>query len=65
MVTEREDKLDATDAFFVDAIHTCAGALGYYSDLGNADFYPNSGMPSQPGCCCIIEFTGTKSVKDI
>lgn len=45
-----EMRLDKTDADFVDIIHTAAGAAGYYSPLGHADFYPNSGKPPQPGC---------------
>ncbi|XP_041982175.1 pancreatic lipase-related protein 2-like [Aricia agestis] len=42
--------LDRTDAYFVDIIHTCGGVYGYRKSYGHADFYPNSGMPAQPGC---------------
>lgn len=45
--------LDATDATFVDVIHTSAGFLGQPGPIGHADFYPNGGS-QQPGC----EFTG-------
>ncbi|XP_037803353.1 pancreatic triacylglycerol lipase-like [Penaeus monodon] len=46
--------LDATDAVFVDNIHTDADTifvLGYGTEqeMGNVDFYPNSGH-DQPGC---------------
>ncbi|KAK3909135.1 Pancreatic triacylglycerol lipase [Frankliniella fusca] len=47
--------LDASDAEFVDVIHTCAGALGFLDNIGHADFYPNGGTPVQPGCCCAAE----------
>ncbi|BES94214.1 Lipase [Nesidiocoris tenuis] len=43
-------RLDATDADFVDIIHSAAGAAGYYGSLGHVDFYPNGGTPPQPGC---------------
>jgi Lipase len=46
-VTER---LAATDAMFVDVIHTCAGLLGYDLPIGHVDFYPNGGDHVQPGC---------------
>ncbi|XP_046687406.1 lipase member H-like, partial [Homalodisca vitripennis] len=43
-------RLDKLDAQFVDVIHTSGFALGFYSPLGHADFYPNRGVPIQPGC---------------
>lgn len=43
-------RLDASDAEFVDIIHTCGGVLGYRASVGTADFFPNGGTPSQPGC---------------
>ncbi|CAG9113517.1 unnamed protein product [Plutella xylostella] len=43
-------RLDPSDAEFVDIIHTCAGVYGYLMSHGHADFYPNDGRPSQPGC---------------
>lgn len=39
---------DAAD--FVDIIHTDSGVLGNPWPLGHADFYPNQGIPLQPGC---------------
>ncbi|XP_065217269.1 lipase member H-like isoform X2 [Planococcus citri] len=42
--------LDTSDAEFVDIIHTAGGAAGYMQPLGHADFYPNGGVPPQPGC---------------
>lgn len=45
-----EERLDATDANFVDIIHTCAGSLGFLRPVGHVDFYPNGGTFRQPGC---------------
>lgn len=33
-------KLDASDADFVDIIHTNQGQSGYEGNTGHADFYP-------------------------
>ena len=46
------DRLDPTDATFVDVIHSNAatsliGGLGYLDALGHVDFYPNGGA-AQP-----------------
>ncbi|XP_073989015.1 pancreatic lipase-related protein 3-like isoform X2 [Rhodnius prolixus] len=49
-ISYESDRLDSSDAEFVDVIHTAAGAAGYYGLLGHADFYPNGGTPPQPGC---------------
>lgn len=43
-------RLGPTDAHFVDVIHTDGGVLGNPEPLGHADFYPNNGVPLQPGC---------------
>ncbi|EAT48716.1 AAEL000268-PA [Aedes aegypti] len=43
-------RLSPNDAEFVDVIHTDGGLLGYPWPLGHVDFYPNGGVPLQPGC---------------
>ncbi|XP_031787250.1 endothelial lipase [Nasonia vitripennis] len=50
MNTGAEGHLTAADAEFVDIIHTDGGVLGFPIPLGHVDFYPNGGMPPQPGC---------------
>ncbi|VVC35767.1 Hypothetical protein CINCED_3A020346 [Cinara cedri] len=42
--------LKKTDAKFVDVIHTSAGSTGMFSSIGHSDFFPNGGVPPQPGC---------------
>ncbi|GBP60264.1 Lipase member H-B [Eumeta japonica] len=39
-----------TDAQFVDVIHTDAGGYGAPVKTGTADFWPNGGKSTQPGC---------------
>lgn len=46
----------ATDAVFVDSIHTDSGVMGYRYKNGHADFWPNNGKRSQPGCELTIPF---------
>ncbi|XP_050520695.1 lipase member H-B-like isoform X1 [Daktulosphaira vitifoliae] len=46
----RPNRLDKTDALFVDVLHTAGGVAGFYKSIGHADFYPNGGSPPQPGC---------------
>lgn len=54
----KDDRLDETDAEFVDIIHSCGGLLGYKHSHGHADFYPNSGRAQQPGCEGVQKFLG-------
>jgi len=44
-----EDRLNATDAIFVDVIHTNGDKNGIFKSLGDIDFFPNGGK-SQPHC---------------
>ena len=51
-------RLDASDAKFVDVIHTNAdsifvGGLGAVDPMGHVDFYPNGGS-TQKGCKHLI-----------
>lgn len=43
-------RLDPSDAAFVDVVHTDGGQLGYMAPLGHADFYPDGGRHAMPGC---------------
>ena len=44
-----KDKLDPSDAVYVDVIHTNAMVQGKLERCGHADFYMNGGI-MQPGC---------------
>jgi len=49
-----EERIDKSDAVFVDVIHAAGGSLlegglAFDDPLGHVDFYPNSGA-HQPGC---------------
>lgn len=44
-----EDRLDVTDAQFVDIIHTNGDQNGIFKSLGQIDFFPNGGK-RQPDC---------------
>ncbi|XP_056267543.1 lipase member H isoform X2 [Pseudoliparis swirei] len=50
------DRLDPTDAQFVDVLHTDIDGLGFREPLGHIDFYANGGA-DQPGCPTTI-FSG-------
>lgn len=43
-------RLSKNDAEFVDCIHTDGGIFGMTQAIGHVDFYPNGGVPRQPGC---------------
>lgn len=51
---EPKDRLDASDAVFVDVIHTCGGTIGFSKSIGHADFFPNGGTFRQPGCSVLM-----------
>ncbi|XP_072496511.1 lipase member H isoform X2 [Notamacropus eugenii] len=55
------ERLDYTDAQFVDVIHSDTDLLGFKESLGNIDFYPNGGL-DQPGCPQTI-FSGMEYFK--
>ncbi|OXU27375.1 hypothetical protein TSAR_013817 [Trichomalopsis sarcophagae] len=45
----KDEKLDASDAEFVDVFHTNAFVQGKIEPSGHVDFYMNGGV-NQPGC---------------
>jgi hypothetical protein len=49
VTVNKDQKLDASDAAFVDVIHTNAFVQGKIEASGDVDFYVNGGI-SQPGC---------------
>ncbi|KAH8322094.1 hypothetical protein KR059_002716, partial [Drosophila kikkawai] len=44
-----EHQLSASDAEFVEVVHTSAGKMGTWERLGHVDYFPNGGE-TQPGC---------------
>lgn len=58
-------RLNKRDADFVDCIHTDGGIFGMTRPIGHVDFYPNGGVPRQPGCGIInIENLSTRILLD-
>ncbi|XP_023300969.2 pancreatic lipase-related protein 2-like, partial [Lucilia cuprina] len=51
------ERLDPTDAQFVDVIHTDPRFLSISRAMGHADFYPNYLKLIQPGCSPIEEYS--------
>jgi len=49
-VAPDSDRLDPTDAEFVDVIHTAGATLAFLNPVGDVDFYPNGGAGPMPGC---------------
>ncbi|EDW88949.2 uncharacterized protein Dyak_GE19008 [Drosophila yakuba] len=49
LVNDTAEKLDPTDAKFVDVVHTDVMLLGLLEAVGHVDFYLNMGV-SQPNC---------------
>ncbi|KAG6453420.1 hypothetical protein O3G_MSEX008166 [Manduca sexta] len=45
-----DQRLDKTDAKYVDVVHSNRLVQGIIESLGHADFYVNGGGPNQPGC---------------
>ena len=44
------ERLDKSDADFVDVVHTAGLWIGTDETVGHVDFYPNGGHAPQPGC---------------
>ncbi|XP_017771746.1 PREDICTED: lipase member H-A-like [Nicrophorus vespilloides] len=61
MIQLSNGRLSYHQAKFVDVIHTAAGTFGLMDAIGHADFYPNGGVMSQPGCNGITDFTAACS----
>ncbi|XP_011332428.1 uncharacterized protein LOC105276481 isoform X2 [Ooceraea biroi] len=49
VTVDKSEKLDASDAEFVDVLHTNAFIQGQFEASGHIDFYVNGGV-NQPGC---------------
>lgn len=49
-IKDDTERLDASDAEFVQVIHTASGFLSFLEPVGHADFYPNGGKAPQPPC---------------
>jgi len=61
---EDDERIDPTDATYVDVVHTAGGhmldgGLAFIEPRGHLDFYPNRGLPGQPGCG--LDLAGTCS----
>uniref|UniRef100_A0A182IY07 Lipase domain-containing protein n=1 Tax=Anopheles atroparvus TaxID=41427 RepID=A0A182IY07_ANOAO len=56
-----DERLSVDDAQYVEIIHTNGKALGFYSNIGMADFYPNGGV-RQPGCGFSLTCSHARSV---
>lgn len=54
LLATAENRLAATDADLVVALHTDGGVAGYWGALGDIDFYANGGFPEQPGCSGLL-----------
>lgn len=50
---DKDNRIDPSDADFVDVFHTSTGLLGVGIATGDVDFYPNGGV-KQPGCSDIL-----------
>jgi len=51
-IVEKGQRLDSSDAVFVDVIHTSANShpqIGNSDELGDIDFWPNGGSTPMPG----------------
>jgi hypothetical protein len=44
------ERIDPSDAEYVDVIHTAGSDLGFHEPRGHVDYYPNNGKAYQPGC---------------
>lgn len=49
LLASNDNKLDKSDALFVDVVHTNAFIQGTYEESGHVDFFINGGV-IQPGC---------------
>lgn len=63
-VNRTDNRLDTTDADFVDVIHTNSGdlldnELSFLAPIGHIDFYPNGGS-FQPGCAASVSAHETR-----
>jgi pancreatic triacylglycerol lipase len=55
-----DERLDSSDAEYVEVVHTSGGYLGYVDSIGRVDFFPNGGAWPQPGC--FMDFVGKSKI---
>nr|AIY34730.1 lipase 2 [Lygus lineolaris] len=56
-----EDTLSTRAANFVEVVHTCGHVAGIFDAIGHVDFYPNGGVPFQPGCTLDLKCSHLRS----
>uniref|UniRef100_A0A182LWR9 Lipase domain-containing protein n=1 Tax=Anopheles culicifacies TaxID=139723 RepID=A0A182LWR9_9DIPT len=56
-----DERLSSDDAQYVEIIHTNGKALGFFSNIGQADYYPNGGV-RQPGCGISLTCSHSRAV---
>ncbi|XP_061401527.1 pancreatic triacylglycerol lipase-like, partial [Musca vetustissima] len=64
-VVSTDYRLDASDAKFVQVLHTSGGTLGVGVKSGHADFYPNGGTAPQRNCNSFIQLQDMQNTNPI
>ncbi|CAG7729817.1 unnamed protein product, partial [Allacma fusca] len=56
-----EDRIDSTDAEYVEVFHASGDKLGFWKPIGHVDIYINKGTTRQPGCGMFEDISGSCS----